>query len=81
MQLQRSVRECTCFSGRTAPALPPQRCFTSAPSNSRSRRGMRRGGRRQPVAVAAAATVEFAKYQGLGNDFILVRLISFGQEY
>jgi diaminopimelate epimerase len=33
---------------------------------------MRHAAGRQPVTAAAAATVEFAKYQGLGNDFILV---------
>ena len=32
----------------------------------------RQAGRRQAANVRAAATVEFAKYQGLGNDFILV---------
>lgn len=34
---------------------------------------LRQRERRRCVSARAAATVEFAKYQGLGNDFILVR--------
>jgi hypothetical protein len=51
---------------------------TSDPLVSQSSRqahppSLRQPERRQPVSARAAATVEFAKYQGLGNDFILVR--------
>ena len=37
---------------------------------------LRARGRRRCVSAMAAATVEFAKYQGLGNDFILVMTVA-----
>lgn len=66
----RSLGECSC-SGRVHQAFQSPTYQSSRPTRGR-RLGMRHGSR-QPSTAAAAAAVEFAKYQGLGNDFILVR--------
>ena len=66
MQLRQAPVAGEC-SGRLSALRSTSRCRLLA------RRAMSRRSCAQRGATAAAATVEFAKYQGLGNDFILVR--------
>lgn len=68
--MQQVCSDCVGISGSClAPTRPPpQQVF--APASLPARRTMRQSAARR--VQAQAASVEFAKYQGLGNDFILV---------
>ncbi len=62
------VQQTACISGsRAAPA--------AAATRQQRRRVGSMQARRQ--TTRCAASIQFAKYQGLGNDFILVRLLKF----
>mmetsp|Transcript_15982 Transcript_15982/g.48004 ORF Transcript_15982/g.48004 Transcript_15982/m.48004 type:complete len:341 (-) Transcript_15982:480-1502(-) len=64
VQQSRAASACSCSGRLQLVATPSCRPFTG--------RAMSQRGPAQQRATAAAAALEFAKYQGLGNDFILV---------
>ena len=68
--MQRSIDGRSC-SGRLATQHSVPR-LRIRPCGARTRRAA--GLRRLRAADGSGATVDFAKYQGLGNDFILVRI-------
>jgi hypothetical protein len=67
MLLQRCDGKCS-TGASTRPCDP----LVSQSSRQPLPPSLRQPGRRRPVSARAAATLDFAKYQGLGNDFILV---------
>lgn len=66
VQQSRAASACSCSGRLQLVATPSCRPFTG--------RAMSQRGPAQQRATAAAAALEFAKYQGLGNDFILVHI-------
>lgn len=65
--MQQSIGDCSC-SGRGL-GTPSRQRQPSLPSRARIQQA---AAARSVRAAAGGASVEFAKYQGLGNDFILV---------